>query len=334
MESLEKRFSELINSIFRQKTSRKEMVEFKNIIDELNDESISQFLEKEWIKYDPLEVSFQERKQTIKSRIDIVNKSKNKKKLVQKVNFWLRIAASVVIIFSAYWFLHKENTIENIYKQNIIITTQIGERVTIELPDGSEVQLNADSKLSYSPDFNHKKRIVNLEGEAYFNVKKSYPNKFTVKTTTHTVEVMGTQFIVQNYKSEDLFEVSLISGKVKVNKNVEPSNSITIKPNQKYIYNNKNQELTLKLTDLTSETAWLKGELIIREKPLYKAIIEIERFYGIKINEASISEIHHEAFTGSFKKGNVEDALKVIELLYPVKYKILTDSIVLISTKH
>ena len=158
-----------------------------------------------------------------------------------------------------------------------------GEWKTIELPDGSTVHLNANSRLYLADNWEDvANRSVRLEGEAYFEVaKKPATNaKFLVTTTDLSIEVLGTQFNV-NTKSENT-EVFLEEGKIKLdlgtsNAMMAPGDFIVYSPNNKRIIETKKIK-----TDLPG--AWRSGVLSIKEKTIGQIAEKIEEIYGIQVH--------------------------------------------------
>src|SRR5690606_5790464 len=97
------------------------------------------------------------------------------------------------------------------------LTTPKGGTYQVALPDGTKVWLNADSELKYPNQFTGKERIVELKGEAYFdvrNLKNSTP--FKVVSKGQTVEVLGTQFNVSAYPDEDEIQTTPVEGSVQI----------------------------------------------------------------------------------------------------------------------
>ena len=84
------------------------------------------------------------------------------------------------------------------------------------LPDSTFVSLNADSKISYPAKFSASKREVYLEGEAFFDVKRDVNRPFLIYANGSTTEVLGTSFNVNAYPSENIVEISVVTGKVAV----------------------------------------------------------------------------------------------------------------------
>jgi len=130
-------------------------------------------------------------------------------KSIRLKRFFQAAAAIVILLLSIYSV--------NSYLSNKVIKTQFAEQSEITLPDGTEVTINAGSKLAWNDKKFTKKRQLTLNGEAYFNVKKG--DEFIIKTKLGTVEILGTKLNV--FSRDNSFWVSCISGKVRVSANNE-----------------------------------------------------------------------------------------------------------------
>ena len=100
--------------------------------------------------------------------------------------------------------------------QNTLRTLQ-GMECLITLSDGTRVHLNAETRLTYPVCFSSKERIVQIEGEAYFDVAPDKEHPFIVKTSHTSIRVTGTSFNVRAYADEDTESTTLISGTVRIN---------------------------------------------------------------------------------------------------------------------
>src|SRR5690606_34396534 len=109
------------------------------------------------------------------------------------------------------------------------LRTPKGGTYQISLPDGTRVWLNAASTLKYPTRFDGKERVVELEGEAYFEVNRNRI-PFLVKTGTQTIEVLGTQFNVSAYVDEKEIQTTLVAGSVRIAATAGNQAPITIKP--------------------------------------------------------------------------------------------------------
>lgn len=128
---------------------------------------------------------------------------------VQYKQTW-RIAAVVVLglfVAFSYLYLRKPTNIELVAHTEIMNT---------KLPDGSNIVLNASSKISYTKNFSRKHRVLQLEGSAYFEVKPDTARPFIVQTQLADIQVLGTVFYVNSNKQKNAIEVIVESGKVAV----------------------------------------------------------------------------------------------------------------------
>lgn len=152
----------------------------------------------------------------------------NKQPLIRKLSRVAAILIPVILIARGYFYFSSFN-------QLIEIETAYGEERHLILPDSSQIWLNAGTILKYPKKFKGQKRVVHLNGEAYFSVKKDDSKTFIVETGDLSVTVLGTQFNVKAYANEQRITTTLTSGKVEVR---TPENDIHIlKPNEQLTYN-------------------------------------------------------------------------------------------------
>lgn len=187
-----------------------------------------------------------------------------------------------------------------------------GETINYAFQDGSEIWLNDGSSINYNTKEWSSRRVVELEGEALFEVSKGLP--FTVKTTTGTITVLGTQFNVRAWGKKLLVEcyegkVQVQSGnQVKVLTAYESVNVIAGKMQAKQNISN-------------TGPAWQKGDARFYEDQLTDVFDELERQYQITVDLNASDRI----FTGSFKEGDLDKALRSICKPLGLKYAISPD---------
>jgi len=121
-----------------------------------------------------------------------------------------------------YVFSHKIQTEEVVAWQEIVVPR--GNRMKMILPDSTVVWLNNETKLKYASDFSEN-RLVDLTGEAYFNVKHDPLHPFIVNVGSERIKVLGTKFSVNAYPDDQIIETSLISGSVKFESSPENNKS-------------------------------------------------------------------------------------------------------------
>ena len=147
----------------------------------------------------------------------------------------------------------------------------------IMLSDGTNVQLNAGSTLSYSKDYNSGNREVFLNGEAYFNVTKNHV-PFIVSTDYAQVTVLGTKFNVRS--RSDGFEAGVNEGSVEVTNN---DNSIVLIEGERALIHSTSHSNIDSSSTSNYYPGWLNNKIVCDNTPLEKICKEIERTYNIKI---------------------------------------------------
>lgn len=210
-----------------------------------------------------------------------ISKSKSKK-IGRSIKLtWISRAATLLILITAGFAISKV-----LITKEVTVTTSITEMKTISLPDGSEVILNGNSQITYPSKWNDaEQRVVNLEGEAYFEVeKKPITNtKFQVKTNGLTIEVLGTKFNVKS--SKDSILVYLEEGKVSVIQEEDPDDNIELEPGEliKYASNTKLISQPLSANPIL-HTSWKKGVLEFKKLPMTEIITRLNNESAIRIN--------------------------------------------------
>lgn len=205
------------------------------------------------------------------------------------------------------------------------LQTVRGEQYQVVLPDGSHVWLNAASSLRYPVVFNGKERLVELKGEAYFEVAHNKLSPFKVKTQQQEVEVLGTHFNVNAYADEKVTATTLMEGSVKVTSTADHKNTI-IKPGQQSRVNNL--EVQVREVDTDEAIAWKNGYFLFNNENLESIMRKISRWYNVDVeykNEAVRSMV----FGGTVSKyKNVSQVIKSLELTNAVHFTIEKNKII------
>ncbi|RBL91440.1 FecR family protein [Chitinophaga flava] len=165
---------------------------------------------------------------------------------------------------------------------NNTLHTPRGRKFRMQLPDGTQVWLNAASSLSFPTAFTGKERKVELTGEAYFEVAKDQTKPFVVSLSNNTsVKVLGTHFDISAYTDEPGISTTLLEGAVQVN---VPEHSSTLKPGQQLLFNKNAGTVVLnKNIDTAAVMAWKNGVLSFQDKKLTAVIAMIARWYDIEV---------------------------------------------------
>ena len=209
------------------------------------------------------------------------------------------------MIITSYYFISTKNT---------SYTTNLAEKITFELPDQSEVHLNANSKITFKVNNWENSRTLNLKGEAYFSVKKG--SKFTVNSSLGSVQVLGTKFNV--IERDHYFQVNCYEGLVSVTYKNE---SVKVPAGSSFKILNETTQFSNNTNEIMPN--WLQNSSSFKSIPYSYVVKELERQYNIAI-EYDV-KYKNNLFTGSFIHSNLELALEAISIPLNLKYEIISD---------
>ncbi|MEQ6119143.1 FecR domain-containing protein [Reichenbachiella sp. MALMAid0571] len=192
----------------------------------------------------------------------------------------LKIAAAIFIMvvssFVLFSFFDQEAKNEEAVS-TVVKHTKRGENLTVRLPDGTMVRLNSSSTITYSQSLIlADQRVVELQGEAFFEVKRDEYRPFIVKTRGVNTTVLGTSFNV-NAKKDDLVKVAVVTGKVSVEQGQE---KVVLTPGDMAIVDEKVGKATF---DFDEEIGWKNGVLVLKANDFMEVLDDIEQWYGVDI---------------------------------------------------
>lgn len=188
------------------------------------------------------------------------------------------------------------------------LTTPRGGQYYLVLPDGTEVWLNAASKLIYPTSFIGKERIVELTGEAYFHVKTDKSHPFKVKTQQQETTVFGTQFNISAYADEPKQVVTLAEGKVHVQKLFGEQAAVNLTPGYQAIINHT---ILTKAANMEEALAWKDGFFLFEEAELSSIMRQLSRWYDVDV--VFENKDVKDKFTGKIPRNiSLKNVLKVL----------------------
>jgi transmembrane sensor len=173
--------------------------------------------------------------------------------------------------------------------ENLTVRTPRGGTYQVVLPDGTKVWLNADSKISFPKQLVGLERRVILEGEAYFEVSKSYTSirgkrirrSFIVETKAQHVEVLGTHFDVNAYADEESTKTTLLEGAVRVTDYNAGKIPRLLKPDQQSILTNSGFKVIQ--TNAEDAIAWKNGYFKFNGENVESIMRKLSRWYDIEV---------------------------------------------------
>jgi len=220
------------------------------------------------------------------------------------------IAAMFALVLAFSWIYLNSGQKES--KLSAVVVPP-GQRVQLILEDGTKVWLNSSSTFTYPTTFNSKLRVVQLDGEGYFEVAHNAKRPFIVKTKRYNIKVLGTTFNVYAYsKRTDEFEASLINGSVDVSARSDIGRKhIFLKPNEKVVeIDGLLQKQTIGSLD---RFKWKDGLIYLDDVPFGELMKKFSVYYDIQIVIHN-SKVYNYRCTGKFRQSDgIEYALRVIQ---------------------
>ncbi|MBS0026993.1 FecR family protein [Chitinophaga sp. 22321] len=197
-----------------------------------------------------------------------------------------------------------------------------GTRSQVTLPDGTLVWLNAGSKLVYDDNYGIHQRLLQLEGEAYFDVARQADIPFEVRVKDATVKVLGTTFNLRAYPEETMVEAALISGSVQLQyKQPGSTHQALLKPGQKLIltrhptgsstFTPQWELLWNKPKQPITEIAWKDNTLSFDKESFASLATRLERWYNITVvfEQPVLKKLE---FSGSIKGEQINEVMTVL----------------------
>ncbi|WP_294476271.1 FecR family protein [uncultured Bacteroides sp.] len=192
----------------------------------------------------------------------------------------------------------------------IEISTAYGEQKHLFLPDSSEIWLNAGSSISYAKAFSKDERLVTLNGEAYFSVKRNTEKPFIVTTQQLSVKVLGTRFNVKAYPGDELITTTLTSGKVEINATSQQPQILS--PNEQLTYDKNTSNIRISEVNAADAESWITGKLIFSNATSEEIFRTLERRYDIVVDNQTDTSAS-KRYTVKFLKGESVD--KILDIL-------------------
>jgi hypothetical protein len=202
-----------------------------------------------------------------------------------------------------------------------------GGQYNLTLPDGSKIWLNAASKLRFPTQFTGKERMVELEGEAYFEVAHNQQQPFVVKVKGMQVEVLGTHFNVMAYTDEASINTTLLEGKVKLRN--DHAAEVILQPGQEGVFTGS-KGFKVNKADIEQVMSWKNGYFIFNDEDLTSIMRKISRWYNVDIQYSGGTK--KLSFMGNISRfKNVTEVLNMLALTGTVQFKIEAGKITVIN---
>lgn len=198
----------------------------------------------------------------------------------------------------------------------------------IILSDGTKVSMGSQTKFHYDPSYGKNKRVVYLEGEAFFDVAKQKNKPFIVVVNGQEIEALGTKFNVEAYPEDSVVVTTLLEGSVRLTSDKINIPSL-LSPNQQYIYNRDKGTYQVDKVEASLYTSWISGYYYFHEETLESILDRLGHLYGVNFQIDS-EKLKNRKFTGTFYRGqSMKDILDIINVSIPIHYKINKQQVII-----
>ena len=290
-----------------------------------------------------------------REKIASANNQKDNKVKTVWLKTIVRYAAVILIAFSAggvlFWFAGKNSTTPVSQSINKLVVP-LGSRALFTLSDGTVVTLNAGSTINVSRDYGIKNRIVQLDGEGYFNIARDTNNPFVVQTPFLSVRALGTEFNIKAYSVDRTIETTLVSGSVQIEpvKEINQGKITVLKPNQKITFYKEDSvfisgpgenekeapsraesvkkirtaspaRLVTEDVNVDPVTSWKENCWIFEQHSIAQIAVDLERKFDVQIVFNS-EKLKSYRFTGTILAEPIEQVLVALSMTAPINYRI------------
>ncbi len=236
---------------------------------------------------------------------------------------WLGIAASLAIIAASAITLNtliRRTGDSDMVTNYSEISTELGQLSDVSLPDGSTVFLNSSSRFIRPAEFSGNDRVVQLSGEAYFEIASDPLRPFIIHSKQVITQVLGTRFNVKAYPEEDIISISVVEGIVRISrKNTNPEVWVEIGAGEEYVLNPSTLSEKVRAFSEDKVLGWREGKFVFESSPLQRVLPILSRKFDVEfvLENENINQCQ---LTAVFDNENLETILDVISFANDIDY--------------
>ena len=222
----------------------------------------------------------------------------------------------------------KQGEVKRKVEWNKLLIPRGGEYKLV-LGDGTVIYVNSESRLEFPVEFSDKERVIYLQGEAYFKVAHDTSQPFIVKTDRMDIRVLGTEFNVKAYQSEEHVQATLVQGHVCVATGREKRQLMDLHPSQQADWDVAMNKLVVREVDVNSVVAWKNGQFIFKGERLEDIMNVLARWYDFEICYQN-DRIRNMIFAGKLNRlESIRPILEIIESTDKIHIEIQGKSLIL-----
>ena len=251
-----------------------------------------------------------------------------RKRLKRTITVSLKYAAVFAVLIAGTFYVTKQYLSEEFGKNYTMITAPKGQRVKVDLPDGTVAWLSPCSSLRLSASFNESDRKVELDGATYFDVAKNLEKPFIVSAKGYRVRVLGTKFNISAYKNSAEFETDLVEGCVHIYDPADIRNEVFLQPKEKAVL--WGDRLMKRESDFDNEEYLKNGIVSFLSEPFGRVLNSVALWNDVIFKiERSVNATQR--ISGKFRQSDsLESILKALQGAMPFKYKIVSEEEIII----
>lgn len=250
------------------------------------------------------------------------------KRLKRTITVSLKYAAVFAVLIAGTFYVTKQYLSEEFGKNYTMITAPKGQRVKVDLPDGTVAWLSPCSSLRLSASFNESDRKVELDGATYFDVAKNPEKPFVVSAKGYRVRVLGTKFNISAYKNSAEFETDLVEGCVHIYDPADIRNEVFLQSKEKAVL--WGDRLMKRESDFDNEEYLKNGIVSFLSEPFGRVLNSVALWNDVNFKiERSVNATQR--ISGKFRQSDsLESILKALQGAMPFKYKIVSEEEIII----
>lgn len=233
---------------------------------------------------------------------------------------WLGIAAAIALVGAlSVWALL------NLGKESELYATATDAIQTVALPDGSVVTLNRNSSLRYTPvpaepEIDQRaQRLVNLEGDAFFDVERDTERPFIITSSSVEVEVLGTSFYIDAREEQTEVQVIVASGSVAMR--APNTDTLNLEAGQKGVYQKAVDSLFLEQNEDENFQSIKTGTIIFDNSTIAEVAFVLSRHYGVEINYQGIEDVSNCSVDGDYEDVDLEEILALLQSTWGIEWE-------------
>lgn len=298
-----------------------------------DDKQLSDLIEEAWVAEPSLREDSSEIDQEFEAIFAKVAHKQQKKN--QRFQIW-KYAASVLLVTSVAlgWYSYQQNQVKHVETIEMLSrTTRRGEKVKIILTDSTVVYLSGSSTLRWPARFvKGHNRNIHLEGEGFFEVKQDALSPFMVYSGNIQTSVLGTSFNVCAYPADQLFSVTVKTGKVRVSESHQGvlKGLSLLTAGMKLDYNNMDQKYVVNTVRAENVSSWTANRFIFIDTDLKTMLDKLEHYYNVRFDLKSECLPKGRQFNATFEQKNIKQIMEQVQMMSGgnIHYKIINGTLI------